>query len=280
MDKGVQEAASRLAEFGFNESEALVYCELLTAPGSTGYRIAHSIGKAPPNIYRTLGSLVQKGAAVVEDSAAKTYRAIPPGELVANLTTRFKERCSAVAAALEPLTVRRPEDRVYQIKTAEHAYQRAGHMMSRARELVLFDMFPDPLARLSPSLSAAAERGVRVAGKVYAEPTGLPTAVETSRLAGLNFQRWPGEQLTIVVDATEYLVALFDRDSGVLRHGFWTDSAYLSCLLHSGLTAELIASAAPRDARFTSLGLLKSSPPGFRALLPADSAEAPFLSQS
>jgi hypothetical protein len=79
---------------------------------------------------------------------------------------------------------------------------------------------------------------------------------------------WPGQQLTLVADAKESLLALLSRDGKSVRHAFWTDSVYLSCLLHSGLACEIqVASEtfqAPELVR--KLGLLTKAPPGLRIL--------------
>src|SRR5579864_3881046 len=90
-----------LAGLGFTDTEAAVYCELLRAAPSTGYRLAHAIGKAPANVYQALASLSQKGAVLVEDREARAYRATPPDELLAMLKHSFDGRAVEARAALE-----------------------------------------------------------------------------------------------------------------------------------------------------------------------------------
>ncbi len=95
-----QSAEHALAALGFTDTEAAVYCELLRAAPSTGYRLAHAIGKAAANVYQALAALSQKGAVLVEDREARTYRATPPAELLAMLKHSFEGR--AVDASARP----------------------------------------------------------------------------------------------------------------------------------------------------------------------------------
>ena len=88
-------------------------------------------------------------------------------------------------------------------------------------------------------------------------------------------ENWPGSQLTLIVDAREFLVALLSDDATQLHHGLWTDSLYLSCLQHSGLACEirLSALALRNEDPLAKLSLLPSMPEGLRKhqLCPAKS---------
>jgi hypothetical protein len=142
-------------------------------------------------------------------------------------------------------------------------------MLDGAREIVLFDLFPEPLRLLTPQLAAAAARGVQVAGIVYS--ADFPSeflCVPTHGQARVP-ERWPGSQLTLVVDAREFLVALLSEDSAApLQHGLWSDSLYLSCLQHSGLSCEVRLSALElrNQDPLARLSLLPSMPTGLRKL--------------
>jgi len=72
-----------------------------------------------------------------------------------------------------------------------------------------------------------------------------------------------------VVDAAEHLVALMAHDLSAVRHAVWSDSAYLSCLQHSGLSAEIRLAGidAKAPAPTAGLTLLAAAPRGLRTLL-------------
>lgn len=262
-------AEGSLTSLGFTETEASLYCELVRGGASTGYRLAQAIGKAPANVYQALANLAHRGAVMVDDSEARTYRATSPAELLAGLQRAFNASRQEAQTALEAL--RRPvaDDRIYQIKAPSQVFERAAGMICGAREILLFDLFPDPLARLAPMLRDAHARGVVVAGLAYAEPPALPFPVASARYRAFVGERWPGQQVSLVADAREHLLALLSADGKSAPHAVWSDSAYLACLQHSGLSAEIRLSmnGARQADPLEDLSLLRAYPPGLRALI-------------
>jgi sugar-specific transcriptional regulator TrmB len=262
-----------LAALGFTDTEAAAYCALLRGGASTGYRLAQTIGKATANTYQSLAALTQKGAVLPDDGEAKTYRAVPPEELLSALRQGFEARRAEARAALDSIQPPPADDRLYHLKTSAQAFEKACSMVAHAREVLLFDLFPEPLAALAPDLAAAAARGVQVAGIVYAPAEDLGFTAILSPAHAFAVRRWPGRQLTLVADAREHLVALLSGD-GDLRHGVWSDSPYLACLQHSGLSAEIrLMAAAPAGADpLARLSLLRAAPAGLRRLVGAADA--------
>ncbi|HWE45163.1 MAG TPA: helix-turn-helix domain-containing protein [Caulobacteraceae bacterium] len=257
-----------LTALGFTEMEAAVYCELVRGGPATGYRLGQAIGKAAANTYQALASLTQKGAVLVEDREAKTYRATPPAELLAALERGFVDRRAQAMAALEALKAAAPDDRLYQLSTSAQVFERAAAMIRRAQAIVLFDLFPGPLERLAQPLAQAHARKLTVTGLTYAAPPALPFPVVASNATGVVAERWPGQQISLVVDAREHLTALLSLDGRSVRHAVWSDSAYLACLKHSGLAAEIRVSGLPEEEDpLSALSLLRAFPPGLRTLI-------------
>lgn len=275
MTNNTKIAETTLASLGFTDTEAAIYCELLRGASSTGYRLAQAIGKAPANVYQALANLAQRGAAMVDDGETKTYRATPPAELLNSLQRSFDASRQKAQAALESLYAPAGDDRIYQLKTPAQVYERAENMIAAARDILLFDMFPEPLAKLAPHLKDAHARGVTVAGLVYDEPPKFPFPVATMRSQSFVPDHWPGLQLSLVADASEHLLALLSPDGLAARHAVWSDSAYLACLQHSGLAAEIRLSAINRNDSdpFASLSLLRAYPSGLRSLIGPRSPE-------
>ncbi len=259
-----------LTGLGFTELEGRLYCALLEGGPATGYRMAKRIGKAPPNVYQGLASLTQKGAVLFDDGEPRTWRAVRPAELLAAVGGAFEARRAEADRALSGLLQPVADDRVYQISQPDQVIERARAMLASAREIVLFDLFDAPLALLQADLAAAAARGVTVAGLAYG-PAPAPEGVVLCRAAGAGLARarWPGAQLSLVVDAAEHLVALMAHDLSAVRHAVWSDSAYLSCLQHSGLSAEIRLTDISAEALGPTahLSLLGAAPRGLRALV-------------
>lgn len=263
-------AESALTELGFTELEARLYCALLGEGPATGYRLAKITGKAPPNVYQALAGLGRKAAVLVQEDEPRTFRAVDPAELMAVLGGAFEARRDQADRLLAGLARPAADDRVYQIADAAQVLTRARAMLAAAGRIVLFDLFDAPLEALRPELAAVAARGVVVAGLVYGSVDPIP-GVEMRRAAGAGAAsaRWPGQQLSLVVDAAEHLVALMADDLAGVRRALWSDSAYLSCLQHSGLSAEirLTELAGAQAAPLARLSLLASAPRGLAALI-------------
>jgi sugar-specific transcriptional regulator TrmB len=256
-----------LAELGFTETESRLYCELARGGPATGYRLARAIGKAPANVYQALESLSHKGAVLVDETEAKAWRAAPAAELVASLKASFDRRSGAALAALTAIRPPDPDTRLYALKSPEQAFARARAMIAAAREVVLFDLFPGPFDALRPDLERAAAAGVIVAGLTYG-PASASFPVVQAAASALVAQRWPGQQVTIVADAREHLVALLSRDGERVIQGVSSDSAYLACLQHSSLAAELRLNCRRQgDETLDRLALLTLRPRGLTQLL-------------
>ncbi len=256
-----------LAALGFTEIEAAIYCELLRGSAATGYRLAQAIGKAPANVYQALSGLAQRGAVMVDEGETRTYRATAPAELLRGLQRDFEAARAQALRALAGLESNVEDDRIYQLKTPTQVYERAGQMINGAREILLFDLFPQPLTQLTPLLSQAQARGVTVAGLCYGAKPDATFHLSQPASGDFAFERWPGLQLSVVADGREHLLALLSPDGLSVRHGVWSDSAYLACLQHSGLAAEIRLLARAQTSPLDHLSLLQSYPTGLRSLI-------------
>ena len=142
-------------------------------------------------------------------------------------------------------------------------------MIGAARTIVLFDLYPGPLDLFGPDLEKAASRGLTVAGVTYGDAPKLRIEhLQTHPWSSVS-KRWPGQQITLISDASEYLVTLLSADGKPILYSAWSDSRYLACLQHSGLASEIQATAMARTipAALRSLNLLESNPPGLKQLL-------------
>ena len=265
------DAIRPLRRLGFTEIEALVYCDLLQHPGSTGYRIGKSINRPHANVYQGLVALEARGAVLYEEGDTRIYTAVPTTELLGHLQKRFETDCGDAARALELLHAEAPEeDRFYRITSRDQAYARARAMLLEARETVLIEAFPGPLQELRGDLAAAAARGLSVAGMVFrAEDKVEGTTIGVSNLADRVFDLWKADQLTLIIDARQFLLALFDDDSDELRRGIWATSAYLAPIFNNGIAADVIMHTHPmaREIGSPNKLLFGRYPPAVRDLL-------------
>lgn len=229
-----------LQALGFNEIEALIYAFLVENSPSTGYRISHAIGKQPPNTYKAIAALQDKGAIIVEVGEKKLCRAVPPKELLDNLELRFKHHHQNAKRTLEALTHPSIDNRIYHLKTVDQVIQRSKAMQKRAQGIVLCDLFPGPLALLADSLKETAARGIHVVCRVYKKEQieGVKTIHRTEYDPAL--KNWPGQQISIVVDGEEHLLGLLAWDMKKVHEAVWSNSTFLSCIHHNNISAEIL----------------------------------------
>jgi HTH-type transcriptional regulator, sugar sensing transcriptional regulator len=121
-----------------------------------------------------------------------------------------------------------------------------------------------------PRLSAG---NVTVAGIVYRKPTDAPYTQVVTVSADFAAKRWPGLQMSLIADAREVLLVLIARGGEELLQGLWSDSTYLACLHHSGLSAEIRLSAHSDRGRdpLERLSLLTARPQGLKRLIKRNS---------
>ena len=236
-------AESLLTELGFTAMEAAVYRALVEASPATGYRVAQQIGKPIANTYKAIESLAAKGAVLVDDGEHRSCRAVPPGELLRRLERSFRDRCAAAEEELLRLTHSNDDNRVYPLKSKAQVNQRARAMIERSSRVLLADLFPAPALELRGALSAAAARGVRVGCLVY-EPIEIEGVRVVQALPYEWFKAWPGDQVIVIADAMEHLVAVLERGpestAGVVQ-ALWSPSVLLTLAQHDGLMSQLIA---------------------------------------
>jgi HTH-type transcriptional regulator, sugar sensing transcriptional regulator len=268
-------APKMLTQLGFSETEALIYCELLRNPGATGYGVAKAIRKAQANVYTALSCLSEKGAVIMDRSDVRAYRAVPASELLPRLSREFQEKCAAAEFALSTLETDSADDHFYQLTNAAQVYERARRMCEGAQDSLAVALFPKPFARLKDALEAAIGRGVGVSGITFKAADLLPgatlvTAVKAARDSSwARASMWPRDQLTLIADGEEALVALFDRETDTVITAVYTTSTYLACILHSGVVDATILNKENPEALQVSLNkrLFGKIPRGFVRLV-------------
>lgn len=269
-DPNLNDIPNLLAPFGLSETEALAYASLLKEGPATGYGVGRRIGKPTANAYKALASLAAKGA-VAQEGSGRLCRAVPPEELLERLERSFAARKAEAVARLGRLQACEEDDHIYRLEDPEQVLARARAMLGRARRIALLDIFPAPFSALEEDLKAALGRGVRVAAQLYA-PAQLPGADLVLNAPGAELlDSWPGQQLSLVVDASEHLLALLSHDGHRVQQAVWSASTFLSCMHHNHLACELRLTAqqaaAPKGPDpLAHLSLLRANPPGLGAL--------------
>jgi sugar-specific transcriptional regulator TrmB len=265
-----------LRRLGFSDLEALIYLDLLRHPSSTGYRIGRSISKPHANVYQSLVALEQKGAVVFEDGETRIYSAVSPGELIGNLRTRYEKECGEAEEALKSLQVKPlEEDRFFRLTSRDQVYARARAMLAGARETALLEAFPTCAEEIRPDLEQAVERGLILAGLVMRDEDLIEgSRLIRSKMSEMILERWPGDQLTLIVDAKEFLLAHFDRRTGEVKRAVSVSSPYIATLFNNGIVADVILHKlhSAEEIGSQNNAVYGQLPPGLRELFEIDTS--------
>jgi sugar-specific transcriptional regulator TrmB len=233
------EPVQALLAFGFTELEAEVYVFLLQESPATGYRVAQGIAKPVANTYKAIQSLQNKGAILVDEGASRLCRAVPAEELLAQLERNFQRSRKQAARALAALGGGQEDGRIYQLRSLAQVLERCVQMLDRAEELVVLDVFPQPLEELRASIEQTIARGVKVALHAY-QPVVISGAEVFCNPSGPSIiERWPGQWLNLVVDGQEFLMALLNAEGTGIHQAIWSGSAYVAYLYYAALSCEL-----------------------------------------
>jgi sugar-specific transcriptional regulator TrmB len=269
-----------LRELGFSELEAEVYVYVVAHPPMTAYRIARENNKPTANVYKAVDALARRGAVIVEEGEARACRAVPIGEFLRQTEQAFLDRTRAAEEMLARLQPHTFDERVYRLESVEDVLGRCRQMLEkRSSKVAVIDAFPAALAAIMPSIRRCVKRGVAVYVEAY-EPIAIEGAsVALAPGSGRPPEQWGSQQLNVVVDGREHVAALLSNDLRTVYQAVWSESRYLSLLLHSGRLCEhtlarLIASREQGQPERERIRLLDEHPffmqsevPGQRELL-------------
>jgi len=256
-----------LQTLGFSELEASIYALLLVESPATGYRISEILGKPVANTYKGIHALQAKGAVLVDEGATRNIRAVPPDEVMAQMESVFRQRKQMVSEALSKLKTVPTDVRVYQLSTVEQVIERCRNMIQGSQQVVLISAFPQPLECLREDLEEAAARGVGVEIKGYVEAKFAGSPVTLSSETDFFLKDFPAQELTLVVDAEQHLIAMLDKEMKNVLQAIWSSSLLLAFFHYNNLYNELI---------LTRLSGLISSGAGIETLSAAQERKYPL----
>jgi len=235
-----EECIRAIQSLGFSELEASIYAVLLVEAPLTGYRVSEILGKPVANTYKGIHSLQAKGAILMDNGSTRTLRAVPVDELMGQMESTFRQRRRDVSEALSKLKPAPKDVRVYQLATVDQVIERARQMIRDSHQVVLVCAFPEPLEQLREELDSAVKRGVGIEVKGYV-PTligGAPISLSSETDYFLN--QFPAQEMSVVVDAEQYLIAMMDPSMKSVVQAIWSSSVLLSFFHYDGLYNEFI----------------------------------------
>ncbi|KAA3611018.1 MAG: TrmB family transcriptional regulator [Calditrichaeota bacterium] len=233
-----QDRLKLLVSLGLNQLEAEVYTLLLSQEPMTAYRAGKLLGKPTANVYKAIESLSTKGAIIVEEGNNRLCNAISPTEFLNQLKRDFLNKTEQASDALSNLKPEIDDERIFQLKSLPLIIERCHNMLENCQTIAVIDAFPKPLDAIKPAVEAATKRGVEIFIQTY-QPIKIEGAqITLTHQSKKVLEYWKSQQLNIVTDGREHLIALFNESFSDVYQATWSKNLYLSCMLHAGFIRE------------------------------------------
>ncbi len=227
-----------LIEIGLNNLEAEVYVYLLSHLPATAYKIGKDINKPTANVYKAIESLSKKGAVIIEDNNKKLCKAVAISEFISSFKNDIFKKASQAETNLAGLFNNTSDQNTYQINSVPLVFERFRSMLKRCKKIAVIDAFPDVLEVLINDIEDAAQHGINIFIETY-KPINIKN-VETActNVGEKNIKHWNSQQLNIIIDGEEHLIALLDNSLSNVIQATWSNNVYMSCMLHAGFLRE------------------------------------------
>ena len=159
MDVGTVDCLVRL---GFSQTEAKVYCAMVSEEKMNGYQIAKLLGTSRSSVYAALENLLDKGAIVSIPGQTSEYAVVDPVQLIDKITSKYKKSAETAKNLLEQLSSRRRASNYFcNIQGWQNLLDEIKSMVDSAEKEILMNSSID-LKPLVENLDKAKRRGVRI----------------------------------------------------------------------------------------------------------------------
>ena len=234
----MENSAEILLGIGFNRLEAEVYIHMLTHKPSTAYKIGKQINKPTANVYKAIESLAKKGAVIIEDNKNKLCKAVNSNEFLNHYENSIIEKAKSAKELLSNLNAEIIDENSYSIESVPLVFERFRSMMKRCKTIAVIDAFPKVLEKVVDSIEETTKRGVEVYLEAY-QPIEINGADVTCAIIGEKaLTHWKSQQLNLIIDGEEHLIALMDDKLETVKQATWSNNIYMSCILHAGCLRE------------------------------------------
>jgi len=237
----MEEQIKLLSEMGFTRLEANIYLILVQNPRITGYKIAKALNEPVSNTYKSIYSLQNKGAVILDETGkSKKYSAVPIEAYFDQMERNFTEKRKKIEESLKNIELPPPDGGVYQLENVSQIYEKADQMIRNAKTSVFINISPGIMKNFKKSLESAAKASVNVLVRPY-QKTEIP-GCDISYSATINppGKSLPFEILYLVTDGEEYITAFLDLNEKKVFKAIWSKNIHLTIIAYYGNLFEFL----------------------------------------
>jgi HTH-type transcriptional regulator, sugar sensing transcriptional regulator len=229
-----EQQLNSLKDIGFSNLEAIIYLELLTHEGSTGYSLAKKLNKSRSNVYHALESLVSKGAIVGNmTSGTRNFNALPLDSYLKKLQHDLDAKKIRAKELLKDIKPAEYNYGLYPLSNMEQVYEKSLELINNSEDRILIAVKTLLDERVRVALERAIARGVNVLIESYPPAFSVAGADYAVFKASIDpktiFFNW----LEIMVDTDKYIFSLFNDKDQSLFKAIWCTDPYVSLTTHN-----------------------------------------------
>ncbi|MFW6264966.1 MAG: TrmB family transcriptional regulator [Bacillota bacterium] len=184
-----------LTYFNLTRQEATIYTTMTINGSMTGYEVAKETGISRSNVYTTLASLVEKGAAHIIEDTAKHYTPVSIDEFCNN---KIRQMQDIKKKLIDNMPERQQEDEGYiTIKGKINILDKVKNMISEAQKRIYISISAEILEAILPQLKKALSRGLKV--------VIITKAPFTLEKATIYYSENKESQIRLIADSTNVL---------------------------------------------------------------------------
>lgn len=150
----------KLMTFGLSRQEATIYLCLLQNGNMNGYEVSKETGISRSNVYSSLVSLTDKGAANLIEGNPSKYVAVSIEELCENYIHTLAQNMEFLKEEVAPK--QEAEVGYVTISGYQNIMNKLRHMMEETKERIYISVSGEILAQITKELEKCSERGLRI----------------------------------------------------------------------------------------------------------------------
>lgn len=217
----VNNLVSKLAEFGFTRTDALVYIALLKYGKSSGYKIAKEIGLSRSSVYSSIDSLYLQQCIYLSDSQTKEYSAKAPNILFEELRKKTVESCTYLKNELNKIYEHEEsEEFIFNLTSYDAWLRKVKEGFSSSQKEIYLNTDFD-LELFSEDIKLAVERGIRIIIFSFNRIKKVHPAIELYTRLEEDETLYPSSRFMMVVDMK---TALIFSNSNSQSQGVFTNN--------------------------------------------------------
>ena len=151
-----------LMVLGFTQTEAKVYCAMVSEESANGYQIAKTLNLSRSSVYAALENLLEKGAIHSIPGKTNEYTVVEPELLLEKIMSNYKKNAEIAKESLNSLAVHGNSRNFFlNIQGLNNIIDNIHIMIQKAEKEILISTSMD-LKPIADDLKEALKRGVRV----------------------------------------------------------------------------------------------------------------------